>query len=63
MRPGAAIVDVQTGEQWESSSGPTTYEHIMRDGPFAREHPADVVERAIAWWHGYLDEIDNEAGR
>jgi hypothetical protein len=58
VRPGALWHDTRTGEWGSTESGPTTYEHLVRDGPFAGQDPRDVVEQAIRWWHEYLDALD-----
>jgi hypothetical protein len=58
FRPGTAHLNLRTGEQTSSPSGPTTYEHYMESGPFAGQDPRDVVASAIHWWRGYLDAID-----
>jgi hypothetical protein len=58
VRPGAIIFNTTTGEDLSVPSGPTTYEHVMRGGPFAGQDPRDVVQQAIEWWRAYLDRVD-----
>jgi hypothetical protein len=60
VRPGGISFNLTTGEEDLSfgPSGPTTYEHVMRGGPFAGHDPRDVVEQAIEWWRAYLDRVD-----
>jgi hypothetical protein len=60
VRPGGISFNLTTGEEdlLFGPSGPTTYDHVMRGGPFAGQDPRDVVEHAIEWWGAYLDRVD-----
>jgi hypothetical protein len=57
VRPGGLWFNLGTGESGSTASGPTTYEHVMRGGPFAGQDPRDVVQQAIEWWRAYLDRV------
>jgi len=61
VRPGAVWYNLTTGESGSTGGGPTTYEHLVRDGPYAGQDPRDVIAKAIAWWRDYLDAIDRRA--
>ena len=61
VRPGTAIVDAELRQIGSLASGPTTYEHLMRTGPFADKDPRALVAEAIQWWRSYLDAIDQRA--
>jgi hypothetical protein len=61
VRPGAPWTNLGTGESGSIGGGPTTYEHLVRGGPFAGQDPRDVVGQAIEWWREYLDDIDRHA--
>ena len=59
ISPPTLHLDLKTGEQSSSGGAPTTYHHFMRvPGPFAGQHPTDLVADGIAWWRSYLDNID-----
>jgi hypothetical protein len=61
VRPGAPWFNLATGESGSVGGGPTTYEHLVRGGPFAGQDPRDVVQQAIDWWKGYLADVDRRA--
>ncbi len=63
ISPPTLHLDLKTGEQWSSGGAPTTYHHIMGPGPFAGQHPTDLVAEGIAWWRSYLDNIDTAAAQ
>jgi hypothetical protein len=44
-----------------SGSSPTTSDFTMRAGPFEGRDPRELCGDAIAFWRGYLDEIDQRA--
>src|SRR5882724_3703279 len=46
VRPGAAC--------------PATFEAFMRSGPFQGQDPLELCRDAIAFWHRYLDAIDEQ---
>jgi hypothetical protein len=60
-RPGSLSINGATGESGSDPAGPTTYEHVMGEGPFAGQDPRDVVQQAIEWWRQYLDDLDRRA--
>jgi len=41
---------------------PTKFLYTMKSGAFAGHDQRDVIDRAIAWWEAYLDEVDRKAG-
>jgi hypothetical protein len=46
--------DDDSGFGWN----PTTYEVVMRRGPFAGRDPLDLCREAIGFWRDYLNAID-----
>ena len=46
--------DDENGFGWTS----TTYDFLMRRGPFAGRNPLDLCREAITFWRDYLDGID-----
>jgi len=61
VRPGAAILNHEYRQIGSTSSGPTTFENVMREGSFAGKDPRDLVGEAIEFWRANLDEIDQRA--
>ena len=58
VRPGGVWWNPATGESGADPSGPTTYEHLVRDGHFVGQDPRDVVQLAIEWWQSYLGKVE-----
>ena len=58
IRPGAGRINMAIGESGSAPSGPTTYNAFMRSGPFECQDPLQLCRDAIAFWHAYLDTID-----
>jgi hypothetical protein len=61
VRPGPAILSwspVVAGATSGMGGGPTTFDFIMREGPFKGHDPLDLCGEAIAFWRTYLDAID-----
>jgi hypothetical protein len=52
-----------TSESGGDPAGPTTYDHVMRKGPFVGRDPRELCREAIAFWKEYLDAIDRVASR
>lgn len=61
VRPGTAHLNPRTGEQHSTPGLPALYEHVMSDGHFQGRDPRDLVQEAIDWWEGYLNEVDASA--
>ena len=40
--------------------GPTTFEAFMRSGLFQGQNPLELCRDAIAFWHRYLDAVDEQ---
>ena len=40
--------------------GQTTFEAFMRSGPYQGRNPLELCREAIAFWHRYLDAIDEQ---
>lgn len=57
MRLGTITLNRDTGEETTTPSGETTYEYFFRNG-FPGDDPIALCEKAIAFWHWYLDRID-----
>jgi hypothetical protein len=62
VRPGAPVLNLNTGESWGLPSGPTTYSYTLNDGPFAGRDQREVVAEAISWWEEYLARVDARMG-
>lgn len=57
-RPGTIYLNLATGQQHSSPSGPTTFDGFMRAGHFAGKDPLVLCRDAIEFWRAYLDLID-----
>jgi hypothetical protein len=63
VRPGTNEHNLATGEVRElAPSRPTVYDYLINSGPFRGRDQRDVVAEAIAWWDGYLSDVEYEHG-
>ncbi|MGH7221396.1 MAG: hypothetical protein ACREI1_13840 [Nitrospiraceae bacterium] len=60
IRPGAAWLNLATGESGGSPNGPTTFDYFMRSGVFEGQDPRQLCREAIVFWAEYLETIDSE---
>ena len=60
IRPGAAWLNLATGESGGSPSGPTTFDYFMRSGAFEGQDPRQLCREAFVFWAEYLETIDSE---
>jgi hypothetical protein len=58
IRLGGVWTNLKTGNSGNDPCGPTTFEFIMREGPFKGRDTRDLCREAIAFWRMYLDAID-----
>jgi hypothetical protein len=63
VRPGPLIfrLEAEGYKQVKVQPEETTYEHFLSGGPLDGYSPDEAVSKAIDWWTGYLDKIDQEA--
>lgn len=62
IRPGVAVLNRRTGEVSATPSEPTLHNYVLGGGPFQGKDPGMVARDAIAFWRGFLDEVDAAAG-
>jgi hypothetical protein len=57
VRPGPATFGGMMFGAY-GGGGATTFDYIMREGPFRGRDPLELSREAIAFWRDYLDAID-----
>lgn len=62
VRLGGVWWNPATGESGADLCGPTTFDFVMKKGPFKGRDPLELCREAIAFWRDYLDAVDRSSG-